>query len=42
MLTIHAMLELFYGAAMPLRADPVHAAARCGHSRSLTGWNGCS
>ena len=28
--TIHAMLELFYGAAMPLRADPLHAAARCG------------
>lgn len=27
---IHAMLELFYGAAMPLRADPLHAAARCG------------
>ena len=27
--TIHAMLELFYGAAMPLRADPLHAAARC-------------
>ena len=24
------MLELFYGAAMPLRADPLHAAARCG------------
>lgn len=27
---IHLVLELFYGAAMPLRADPVHAAARCG------------
>lgn len=27
---VHAMLELFYGAAMPLRADPLHAAARCG------------
>ena len=27
---IHLMLELFYGAAMPLRADPLHAAARCG------------
>ena len=27
---IHAVLELFYGAAMPLRADPLHAAARCG------------
>ena len=27
---IHAVLELFYGAAMPLRIDPVHAAARCG------------
>ena len=28
--SIHLLLELFYGAAMPLRADPVHAAARCG------------
>lgn len=27
---IHWMLELFYGAAMPLRIDPLHAAARCG------------
>lgn len=27
---IHGLLELFYGAAMPLRADPLHAAARCG------------
>ena len=27
---IHLMLELFYGAAMPLRVDPLHAAARCG------------
>ena len=27
---IHLVLELFYGAALPLRVDPVHAAARCG------------
>lgn len=27
---IHFVLELFYGAAMPLRLDPIHAAARCG------------
>lgn len=27
---IHWMLELFYGAALPLRIDPLHAAARCG------------
>lgn len=27
---LHWMLELFYGAAMPLRIDPLHAAARCG------------
>ena len=27
---MHLVLELFYGAAMPLRVDPVHAAARCG------------
>lgn len=27
---IHGVLELFYGAAMPLRTDPLHAAARCG------------
>lgn len=27
---IHWILELFYGAAMPLRIDPLHAAARCG------------
>ncbi len=27
---MHLILELFYGAAMPLRIDPVHAAARCG------------
>lgn len=27
---LHLMLELFYGAAMPLRLDPIHAAARCG------------
>ena len=27
---MHLLLELFYGAAMPLRVDPVHAAARCG------------
>lgn len=27
---IHFILELFYGAAMPLRLDPIHAAARCG------------
>ncbi|WP_455500850.1 hypothetical protein [Gemmiger sp.] len=27
---MHFVLELFYGAAMPLRVDPVHAAARCG------------
>ena len=27
---MHLLLELFYGAAMPLRIDPVHAAARCG------------
>lgn len=27
---IHFMLELFYGAALPERLDPIHAAARCG------------
>lgn len=27
---MHLILELFYGAAMPLRIDPIHAAARCG------------
>lgn len=27
---IHMVLELFYGAAMPLRVDPLHAVARCG------------
>lgn len=27
---IHGVLELFYGTAMPLRVDPIHAAARCG------------
>lgn len=27
---IHTILELFYGAAMPLRLDPLHAVARCG------------
>ena len=27
---MHGVLELFFGAAMPGRADPVHAAARCG------------
>lgn len=27
---IHFVLELFYGAALPIRLDPVHAAARCG------------
>lgn len=27
---MHLILELFYGVAMPLRIDPVHAAARCG------------
>ena len=27
---MHLVLELFYGTAMPLRVDPVHAAARCG------------
>lgn len=27
---IHLVLELFYGAAMPSRIDPVHAVARCG------------
>lgn len=27
---IHFVLELFYGAAMPLRTDPLHAVARCG------------
>lgn len=27
---MHLVLELFYGAAMPLRVDPIHAAARCG------------
>ena len=27
---VHFMLELFYGAALPLRVDPIHAAARCG------------
>lgn len=27
---VHCMLELFYGAALPLRLDPIHAAARCG------------
>lgn len=27
---IHLVLELFFGTAMPDRADPVHAASRCG------------
>lgn len=27
---IHLVLELFYGAAMPIRIDPIHAVARCG------------
>ena len=27
---LHLVLELFYGAAMPVRIDPLHAAARCG------------
>lgn len=27
---MHLVLELFYGAAMPIRIDPIHAAARCG------------
>lgn len=27
---MHLVLELFYGAAMPTRIDPIHAAARCG------------
>lgn len=27
---IHFMLELFYGAVLPVRLDPIHAAARCG------------
>lgn len=27
---VHFLLELFYGAAMPTRIDPVHAVARCG------------
>lgn len=27
---IHWILELFYGAAMPDRIDPIHAVARCG------------
>lgn len=27
---IHWVLELFYGAAMPSRVDPIHAVARCG------------
>lgn len=27
---IHFVLELFYGAALPLCVDPVHAVARCG------------
>lgn len=27
---IHLLLQLFYGAALPLRSDPLHAAARCG------------
>lgn len=27
---IHGILELFYGAAMPVRLDPIHAVARCG------------
>lgn len=27
---IHLVLELFYGAAMPSRIDPIHAVARCG------------
>ena len=39
---IHLLLELFYGAAMPLRADLVHAAARWSGCRSSTGWSGCS
>jgi len=39
--SIHLLLELFYGAAMPLRADPMppRGAVRC---PSSTGWNGCS
>ncbi len=37
------MLELFYGAAMPLRADPLHAAARCGAlSVFQRGSSGCN
>ena len=27
---VHCLLELFYGAALPMRLDPIHAAARCG------------
>lgn len=27
---IHLILELFYGASMPSRIDPIHAVARCG------------
>lgn len=27
---IHFVLELFYGAALPMRMDPLHAVARCG------------
>lgn len=27
---IHFVLELFYGAALPVRIDPIHAVARCG------------
>ena len=39
---MHLILELFYGAAMPLRIDPVHAAARCGALRFSTGSSGCN
>ena len=35
---MHLILELFYGAAMPLRIDPVHAAARCGSWPSRSSW----
>lgn len=27
---MHFVLELFYGAALPVRIDPIHAVARCG------------
>lgn len=40
--SIHLLLELFYGAAMPLRqtpSTPPRGAVRC---PSSTGWNGCS